>query len=50
MHIQNAGNNKVEIDAILAKLNSFNISGSVKLGQIICQPIDSKYNLIQINV
>lgn len=50
LHIQNAGNKKVEIDAILAKLNSFNISGSVKLGQIICQPIDSKYNLIQINV
>ncbi|UCM85508.1 MAG: hypothetical protein LF885_05945 [Rickettsia endosymbiont of Culicoides impunctatus] len=50
LHIQNAGNKKVEIDAILTKLNSFNISGSVKLGQIICQPIDSKYNLIQINV
>ncbi|WP_375318930.1 hemagglutinin repeat-containing protein [Candidatus Tisiphia endosymbiont of Oplodontha viridula] len=50
LHIQNAGNKKVEIEAILAKLNSFNISGSVKLGQVICQPIDSKYNLIQINV
>lgn len=50
LHIQNAGNKKVDIEAILAKLNSFNVSGSVKLGQVICQPIDRRYNLIQINV
>ena len=48
--ISNNYDKVVEIDTILSKINYFYVNGSVKLGRVLCQPVDANYNIIDIAV